>query len=252
MAAVGGSARVCRRSMALESRGARALVRSSAILGDHLVSELRELARAMDDDMALARTGQFLNKKLRGFEGETRVLVRLADSARVILLLQKTIESVLRMNDLLDSEVRIIWDRNLESERSEWIREIENVLGDEEKLKVEMGDDSRQMQLLTLLKHQLNQHSHVLTARELDVVSEVFDTVARRGNVMVQTLPHWFATSELEWFRATTTLVDEGEEACERQATIWSKLHHPNSRNPRCAEDKYGPVCGSDGATYGW
>ncbi|KAG6960913.1 hypothetical protein JG688_00009362 [Phytophthora aleatoria] len=67
-------------------------------------------------------------------------------------------------------------------------------------------------------------------SRELDVMSEVFDTVAQRGNVMVETLPRWFATSELEWFRAKTTVVKEGEEACERQAAVWAKLHHPNVR----------------------
>ncbi|KAG3012243.1 hypothetical protein JG687_00018089 [Phytophthora cactorum] len=132
------------------------LVRSPAILGDHLVSELRELARASDDDMALARAGQFLNKKLRGFECERRLLLRLADSARVMLLLQRTIESVLGMNDQLDSEIREIWDRNLESERTEFTREIDKILRNEEKLEVEMGDDNQQLQVLTLLKHQLD------------------------------------------------------------------------------------------------
>ncbi|POM74023.1 TKL protein Kinase [Phytophthora palmivora] len=205
-------------------------VRTSVILGDHLVSALRELARTSSDDIAVARTGQFLNKMLRGFERERRLLLRFADSARVILLLQRTIESVLGMQDILESEIREIWDRNLESERKEWIQEIENVLGDNEKMKVEMGDDDQQVQMLNMLKHQLDQFSHVLTSRELDVVSEVFDTIARRGNVMVGNLPHWFATSELEWFRAKTTVVAEGEEACERQAAIWAKLHHPNIR----------------------
>lgn len=93
-----------------------------------------------------------------------------------------------------------------------------------------MGDEQQQLQILVLLKHQLDHYSHVLTERELDVVSRVFDTVARLGNVMVGRLPSWFATSELEWFRAKTTVVDGGEEACERQAAIWAKLHHPNIR----------------------
>ncbi|KAF4038361.1 hypothetical protein GN244_ATG09532 [Phytophthora infestans] len=189
-----------------------ALVRSSAMLGDHFVSTLRELARASDDDMALARTGQFLNKKLRDFEDETRLLLRLADSARVILLLQRTIASVLGMDDQLERETRDIWDRNLESERTEFIEEIDKILLNEEKLKEEMGDEDQQLHILTLLKHQIDQFSHVLTSRELDVMSEVFDTVAQRGNVIVGTLPRWFATSELEWFRAKPTVVEDGEE----------------------------------------
>ncbi|ETO70384.1 TKL protein kinase, partial [Phytophthora nicotianae P1976] len=203
------------------------LVRSSAILGDHLVSELRELARASDDDMALARAGQFLNKKLRRFEDESRLLLRLADSARVIVLLQRAIESVL---DQLESELRDNWDRNLESERAEFIQKIDEILRDEEKLTNELGNNNRQLQIMTLLKYQLDQYSHVLTPRELDVVCEVFDTIGRRGNVMVGALPHWFAASELEWFRAKTTVMEEGEEACERQAAVWAKLHHPNVR----------------------
>ncbi|KAG1712817.1 hypothetical protein DVH05_000552 [Phytophthora capsici] len=205
-------------------------VRSPTLLGDHLVSQLRELARATDDDMALARTGQFLHKKLRRFEFENRLLLRLADSGRVILLLQRSIESMLGMSDLLESEIREIWDRNLESERREWIREIENVLKHEEKMTLEMGDCHQQLQILTLLKHQLAQYSEILTPRELDVVSEVFDWVTRHGNVTVGRLPHWFAASEYEWFRAKRTAVEEGEEACERQATLWAKLHHPNVR----------------------
>ncbi|OWY99376.1 LOW QUALITY PROTEIN: TKL protein kinase [Phytophthora megakarya] len=206
------------------------LVRSSVILGDHLVSNVRDLARSSSNDMALARTGQFLNKKLRGFESESRLLLRLADSGRVILLLQRTIESVLEMKDWLESEIREIWDKNLESERKEWLQEIEKVLGNDEKLKMEMGNEDQQLQILHLLKYQLDQYSNVLSPRELDIISEVFDTVSQRGNVLVGNLPHWFATSELEWFRAKTTVVEEGEEACERQATIWAKLHHPNVR----------------------
>ncbi|KAL3670698.1 hypothetical protein V7S43_003886 [Phytophthora oleae] len=158
------------------------LVRSPTLLGDHLVSQLRELTRATDDDMALARTGQFLHKNLRLFEKENRLLLRLADSARVIPLLQRTIESVLGMSDLLESEIREIWDRNLESERLEWIREIENVLKNEERMALEMGDYHQQLQILTLLKHQ---YREVLTSRELDAYSEVFDWVTRRGNVVV-------------------------------------------------------------------
>ncbi|KAK1935729.1 hypothetical protein P3T76_010435 [Phytophthora citrophthora] len=89
-----------------------------------------------------------------------------------------------------------------------------------------MGHCHQQLQILTLLKHQLVQYSDILTPKELDVVSEIFDWVTRRGNVVVARLPHWFAASELEWFRATTVQV--GQEACERQATLWVKLHHPN------------------------
>ncbi|OWY97690.1 Serine/threonine protein kinase [Phytophthora megakarya] len=134
------------------------------------------------------------------------------------------------MKDWLESEIREIWDKNLESERKEWLQEIEKVLGNDEKLKMEMGNEDQQLQILHFLKYQLDQYSNVLSPRELDIISVVFDTVSQRGNVVVGNLPHWFATSELEWFRAKTTVVEEGEEACERQATIWAKLHHPNVR----------------------
>ncbi|KAL4145375.1 hypothetical protein PRNP1_013047 [Phytophthora ramorum] len=206
------------------------LVRSPVLLGDHLVAELRGLARASADDMAVARCGQFLNKKLRSFECETRLLIRLADSARVLSLLLRTVDSVLGMTDQLETEVRAKWLQNLQQERAEWVQEIVKVLQNDEKLKFEMGNERQRVEVLALLRHEMDRYSRILTHRELGVVSQVFDAVARRGHVVVGTLPSWFATSEVEWFRAKTTAVEGGEEACERQAALWAKLHHPNVR----------------------
>jgi serine/threonine protein kinase len=206
------------------------LTPSSCVLGDHLVSALRELARVADDDMSVARTGQFLQKKLRAFETERRLLLQLADAGRVIVLLQRTILSVLGVLGLLEAPVREIWERNLESERTEWGIEVAKVLTDEDKMKREMGDKTQQMQILALLRHELDQFGHILTSRELDLVARVFDVVAQRGNVVVGRLPTWFATSELEWFRAKTTIVEGGAAVCVSQAGIWAKLHHPNVR----------------------
>ncbi|KAH7459522.1 uncharacterized protein KRP23_15082 [Phytophthora ramorum] len=206
------------------------LVRSPVLLGDHLVAELRGLARASADDMAVARCGQFLNKKLRSFECETRLLIRLADSARVLSLLLRTVDSVLGMTDQLETEVRAKWLQNLQQERAEWVQEIVKVLQNDEKLKFEMGNERQRVEVLALLRHEMDRYSRILTHRELGVVAQVFDAVARRGHVVVGTLPGWFATSEVEWFRAKTTAVEGGEEACERQAALWAKLHHPNVR----------------------
>lgn len=114
MAAV-GDPRACRRPVDSSSMG---LVRSRTILGDHLIAELRARVQASGDDMAVARTGQFLNKKLGAFQHEDRLLLRLADSARVILLLQRTIDSVLGMADQLETETHATWFLNLESSGS--------------------------------------------------------------------------------------------------------------------------------------
>ncbi|GMF21332.1 unnamed protein product [Phytophthora lilii] len=134
------------------------------------------------------------------------------------------------MADQLEGPARELWHQQLQQERGEWIQEVEQVLKDDERMTVEIGDEKQQLEILVLLKNELDQYSHVLTTRELELASDVFDAVARRENVMVGRLPSWFAPSELEWFRAKKTVVEGGEEACERQAAVWAKLHHPNVR----------------------
>ncbi|RLN37304.1 hypothetical protein BBJ28_00019187 [Nothophytophthora sp. Chile5] len=105
----------------------------------------------------------------------------------------------------------------------------EALLTDEERLAREMGGEQQQLEVLTLLRHGCEQYGEaVLTPRELDVMSAVYDAVARHWIGVVGSTPAWFATSDDRWSDSAKRRVDEGEEACVRQAELWADLHHPN------------------------
>ncbi|RLN97079.1 hypothetical protein BBJ28_00003318 [Nothophytophthora sp. Chile5] len=180
--------------------------------------------------MAIARCASDLRHQLAAYEGESRMLVKLADTARVVRLLQLTMDSALGILDLLDSPVRDLWHEALQLERNERMELYEALLADDEWLEAEMGYDRQRLEVLTLLRHGLDQHGEVLTSWELDIVSDVYDAVARRSDVVVGKLPNWFTTSEQEWSMAEKTPVERGEESCVRQAAAWAQLHHPNVR----------------------
>ncbi|RLN54886.1 hypothetical protein BBJ28_00002914 [Nothophytophthora sp. Chile5] len=180
--------------------------------------------------MAVARCASDLHHQLAAYEGEFRLLVKLADTARAVRLLQLTVDSALGILDLLDSPVRDLWHEALQLERDERMGLYEALLADDEWMEAEMGYDRQRLEVLTLLRHGLDQHGEVLTSWELDIVSDVYDAVARRSNLVVEKLPNWFATSEQEWSLAEKTPVERGEESCVRQAAAWAQLHHPNVR----------------------
>ncbi|RLN82147.1 hypothetical protein BBJ28_00021189, partial [Nothophytophthora sp. Chile5] len=106
----------------------------------------------------------------------------------------------------------------------------EKLVADRDRLEQEMGDERQQLEILTRLRHGIDEQGDVLTPRELDVMSAVFDAVVRKAGLVVGTIPTWFATSEREWSFGRKTRVDGGEEACLRQVNVWAELHHPNVR----------------------
>ncbi|RLN50939.1 hypothetical protein BBJ28_00020065 [Nothophytophthora sp. Chile5] len=205
------------------------LVRTADRLGDHLVAELREAARTAEDDFALVLCARDLKDALADYEAaDTGLLVTLARTGRAVRCLTQALESALGVLDLLGTLADESWRLALKEEREERVTVYEDLMRNEKQLERDMDDEQQQLELLTLLKQDLSQHCMLLTARELNVMSLTYDAVTRRSDVVVVTLPDWFATSEQGWSRAVRTTVAGGEETCIRAAAIWSDLHHPN------------------------
>ncbi|RLN82148.1 hypothetical protein BBJ28_00021190 [Nothophytophthora sp. Chile5] len=205
------------------------LVQSADRLGDHLVWKLREAAQAAGDDTTIARLARELCKQLERMDPETRLLVKLADTGRVVLRMERAVGAALGILNLLDSPAKKAWHQQLQRERDERVMVYKALLKDEERLAREMGDEQQQLEVLTLLRHGCEQYGEeVLTPRELDVMSAVYDAVARRWNGVVGSTPAWFAMSAERWSDSDKRRVNEGEEACVQQAALLADLHHPN------------------------
>ncbi|RLN95051.1 hypothetical protein BBJ28_00019839 [Nothophytophthora sp. Chile5] len=214
------------------------LVQTDDAVGDSLISELREAARAAEVDERIAMWSQSLLGSLRGYEKERRLLVKLAGTGRVVQLLQRAIDTSLAVLDIRDTFTATLWRKRLQQERGERVALYEAFITNKARVMREMGDESQQLEVLTLMKHGLERFGGVLAPRELDLISATFDIVARRSGITVGRIPDWFVTSEDEWTDARKASVgDGGEEACLREVAVWKELHHPH-------------VCKSYGASH--
>ncbi|KAG3230631.1 hypothetical protein PI124_g24271, partial [Phytophthora idaei] len=146
------------------------------------------------------------------------------------------------------------WREQLELERRERVELFREVLSNEQRLVEAMGDETQQMELLTLLKHDLTHYEKFLTPEELDVISDVYDRVVNYSDfVLVGDPPNWFLSPNdlmcdqggiyyLDAVRVSKCETrdvlrdrvgdhqgwEDEEEACLRQATVWADLNHPH------------------------
>ncbi|KAG7392589.1 Leucine-rich repeat serine/threonine-protein kinase 2 [Phytophthora boehmeriae] len=153
--------------------------------------------------------------------------MKLARHGEIVLVLERAMEAALGILDLLDTSSRDAWYQQLQRERDEQMKMYEGLLTDDEKLMTEAGGEDQQLEILTILKHSFDRDGDLLTQRELDVTSFVYDAIARRANVIAVTSPKWLSTSEYEWSFSEMTPVED-EENCIREAIIWEELNHPN------------------------
>ncbi|RLN73234.1 hypothetical protein BBJ28_00024474 [Nothophytophthora sp. Chile5] len=175
------------------------LVRTADTLGDHFVWKLREAAQAAEADDTIARFASGLFDQLRAYDRESRLLVKLADTGRIVLYFERAVDTALGMMNLLDSPAKTSWHQRLQQEREERMVLYETLLADEDRLVCEMGDERQQLEILTLLRHGLEQYGEmVLTPRELDVISAVYDVVAWNWNGVAGVVPEWFTTARWE------------------------------------------------------
>ncbi|KAG2772653.1 hypothetical protein PC116_g13037 [Phytophthora cactorum] len=72
-------------------------VRSADFIGDSLVSKLQQAARKVVNDKPIAGWSRTLLERIGDYENESRVLVKLADTGRVIQLLENGIKTSLHI-----------------------------------------------------------------------------------------------------------------------------------------------------------
>ncbi|RLN72587.1 hypothetical protein BBJ28_00024486 [Nothophytophthora sp. Chile5] len=199
-------------------------------LGRHLNEKMKEASKTAGDHTAIAGCWRDVKEQLVAYEGESRLLIKLADTARVVGFLKRATNTALGILNLLGSPDEISWHQALDREREDRVAFFEALLVDDERMVREMGNEQQQLEVLTRLKHGLERYGDVLNPGELDVMSAVFDAVVRYAEVVAAVVPQWFAISETEWSRAETSPVDEGEEVCVRDASVLALLNHPNVR----------------------
>ncbi|RLN93389.1 hypothetical protein BBJ28_00018572 [Nothophytophthora sp. Chile5] len=204
--------------------------RGTVALGRHLKEKMKEASKTAGDHSTIAGCWCGVEGQLLTYEGESRLLVKLVDTARVVGFLQRATNTALGILNLLDSPDGISWHQALLRESEDRVAFFEALLADDDRMAREMGDAQQQLEVLTRLKHGLERYGDVLNPRELDVMSAVFDAIVRYAEVVAVAVPQWFAISKDEWSRAEESPVDEGEEVCVRDASVLAMLNHPNVR----------------------
>ncbi|RLN14374.1 hypothetical protein BBJ28_00025443 [Nothophytophthora sp. Chile5] len=161
-------------------------------------SKLKEASKMAGNHTAITGCWRGVKEQLLVYEGESRLLIKLADIARVAGFLKRATNTALGILNLLGSSDGISWHQVLDREREDRIVFFETLLADDERMAREMGDEQQQLEVLTRLKHGLERFGDVLNPRELDVMSAVFDAVVRYAEVVAAAVPQWFAISETE------------------------------------------------------
>ncbi|KAG7393748.1 kinase suppressor of Ras 2 [Phytophthora pseudosyringae] len=221
-------------------------------LGDYLVALRNDFVTANSQ----CRRGLNLSGELNAYEKETRVLLKLASTGRIVDILLRfgrVVESYMEVLGIEMTEDIRQWREQLELERRERVEMFRAILNDEQRLAEAMGDETQQMELLTVLKHDLMSYEKFLMPEELDVVSDVYDRVVNYSNVvLVGDPPSWFLSPNdllcdqvicyLDAVRVSKCETgdvlrgcggdhqcwEDEEEACLRQATVWADLNHPH------------------------
>ncbi|ETN07178.1 TKL protein kinase [Phytophthora nicotianae INRA-310] len=228
-------------------------IRTPDRLGDYLVALRNDFVTANSS----CRRGLNLSGELSAYEKETRVLLKLASTGRVVDILLRfgrVVESYMEVLSIEMTEEIRQWRGQLDLERRERVELFRDILNDEQRLIEAMGDETQQMELLTLLKYGLTHYEKFLIPEELDVISDVYDRVVSYSDFMlVGDPPSWFLSPSdlvcdqggiyyLDAVRVSKCetgdiLRDRGgdhqswedeEEACLRQATVWADLNHPH------------------------
>ncbi|KAG7384595.1 kinase suppressor of Ras 2 [Phytophthora pseudosyringae] len=201
-------------------------------LGDYLVA----LRNDFVETNRACRRGLKLRWELNAYEKETRALIKLASTGRVVDIL-------LRFGRVVESYIEVLGIEMTEEIR-QWREQLD--LERQERLRL-------QMELLTLLKHDVMRYEELLTPDELNIMSDVYDQVVNWSEVvLVGDPPSWFLSpSDVQYEQGDICYLDavrvskcetgdvvrayggghqcweDEEEACLRQATVWADLNHP-------------------------
>ncbi|KAJ8561991.1 hypothetical protein ON010_g7685 [Phytophthora cinnamomi] len=103
----------------------------------------------------------------------------------ILLRFGRVLESYMEVMGIEKTQEVAQWREQLNSERQERVLLFQQILGDELRLLEAMGDAKQQMELLTLLKHDVTTYWDILTPEELDVMSDVYNAVTRHSGIVL-------------------------------------------------------------------
>lgn len=175
-----------------------AAVHSTDRLGDFLVSELRRAFDADDGDAEVAvQWARDLYQRLAAYEDERRLLVKLADTGRVVSVLEQAVKTTLAILDATDVDMGAKWRQELMTEREERASAFNELLNDGDRLAAELGDETEQLELVALMKHGMETYAAVLSPQEQSLISASYDAIVALSGVVVVHTPDRFATTGL-------------------------------------------------------
>ncbi|KAG7379672.1 Leucine-rich repeat serine/threonine-protein kinase 2 [Phytophthora pseudosyringae] len=220
----------------------RGVVATSDFIGDALVARLRDAACASRDEVkasVLEFWGRELVRRLIEYEREPRLLVQLASTGRVATVLVQALRTSAELlpplevettNETVETQGREAFEA-LKREREQRMEVFEALLSDEARLRTQVGGEKQQLELLTLMKNDVEIYGGALTDREKDVIGELYTRLVQSSGIVVGTIPSWFTTTTTLWSDATKSPMDEDdEERLLRQVHSWSQLRHPHVR----------------------
>ncbi|KAL4093212.1 hypothetical protein PRIC1_012199 [Phytophthora ramorum] len=240
-------------------------------LADHFVGKLRDECRFETNEVAImVRFTRILKELLDSYESQANLLLKLADTGRVVTLLHRYINNALDTLDIHEPVTREQWHSQLLVEREERLQLFKDFVQDSEQLTAALGGRNQQLEIVTLLRYCIEKYHDgltpfagkdekyrdKLTGGELDTLSYVYDVVVQEAGIVSGELPDWFVTSEHEWAwvnkgkledsklqwddKARIKVTDKNvsdevraevcEEVCVRLASIWTELNHPHVR----------------------
>ncbi|OWZ00066.1 Serine/threonine protein kinase [Phytophthora megakarya] len=196
-------------------------------LGDYIVTHLLRALEEEPENEEILYCAFQLNEAMKEYEEDHRLLIRLADTGRVVKLLQSSIATITQILQIRKAKVKVQLHHFLNIERNERVLFYQQLLLNKRKLRTEMGDTRQQLEILTRMKHDVTKHYATLSSQELEVISALFDKVVEKSSIVVINLPSWFENEKPSNDIVQRSYPFAGEEECLRHVSIWTQLHHP-------------------------
>ncbi|RLN60170.1 hypothetical protein BBJ29_003365 [Phytophthora kernoviae] len=184
-------------------------------LADHFVEQLREVGREKRKDgrdgqselAIMVRFARIMKELMESYESQANLLLKLADTGRIITLLHRSIDSALDTQGIHDTQAREMWHNHLLQERRDRLQVFEDLARNEEELGKALGDEEQQLEIVTLLRYCVKKFHDGITPYnennekfrdklmpcELDTLSIVYEAVVMKTGVVADKIPECYS-----------------------------------------------------------